>query len=150
MHSLIESYGYLILRTVFALSKPRTHVYNPQPPLVNPYINTQIVKLENITKIPHLLFFRRSKELHRRWLLHMRVSTNASVLYQFSQAVNRKKLMMMMKNREVCEPFGDVVEVRMVRHNETNEGKGFAFMAFRSKNVAQKAIEELHNKDFKV
>ncbi|MFS7997933.1 putative RNA recognition motif domain, nucleotide-binding alpha-beta plait domain superfamily [Helianthus anomalus] len=119
-----------------------------------PRINTQIVKLENITKIPHLLYFRRSKELHRRWLLHMRVSTNASVLYQFSQAVNRKKLMMMMmmmmKNREVCEPFGDVVEVRMVRHSETNEGKGFAFMAFRSKNVAQKAIEELHNKDFKV
>ncbi|KAM0071689.1 hypothetical protein Hdeb2414_s0001g00028121 [Helianthus debilis subsp. tardiflorus] len=29
MHSLIESYGYLILRAVFALSKPRTHVYNP-------------------------------------------------------------------------------------------------------------------------
>ncbi|KAJ0468660.1 hypothetical protein HanIR_Chr14g0699121 [Helianthus annuus] len=88
--SLIESYRYLILRTVLALSKPRTHVCNPQPPPVNPYINTQIVKLENITKIPHLLYFRRSKELDRRWLLHMRVSTNASVLYQFSQAEQSK------------------------------------------------------------
>ncbi|MFS7985679.1 hypothetical protein Hanom_Chr11g01001371 [Helianthus anomalus] len=42
-----------MLRTVFALSKPRTHVCNPQPPPVNPYINTQVVKLENITKISH-------------------------------------------------------------------------------------------------
>ncbi|MFS8030558.1 putative nucleotide-binding alpha-beta plait domain superfamily [Helianthus anomalus] len=56
-----------------------------------------------------------------------------------------EKLMMtmMMKNREVCEPFGDIVEcervivqVRLVRLMETNEGKGFAFMAFRSKNLA--------------
>ncbi|KAJ0873127.1 putative RNA recognition motif domain, nucleotide-binding alpha-beta plait domain superfamily [Helianthus annuus] len=33
---------------------------------------------------------------------------------------------------------------------ETIEGKGFAFVAFRSKDDVQKAIEELHNKDFKV
>ncbi|KAM0008522.1 hypothetical protein Hdeb2414_s0112g00798681 [Helianthus debilis subsp. tardiflorus] len=32
----------------------------------------------------------RSMELDRRCLLHMRVSTNASVLYQFSQAEQSK------------------------------------------------------------
>ncbi|XP_076928922.1 heterogeneous nuclear ribonucleoprotein Q-like isoform X1 [Bidens hawaiensis] len=50
---------------------------------------------------------------------------------------------------ELCEPFGDVVEVRLVRNRDTNESKGFAFVAFKSKDVAQKAIEELHDKDFK-
>ncbi|MFS7973881.1 putative RNA recognition motif domain, nucleotide-binding alpha-beta plait domain superfamily [Helianthus anomalus] len=50
---------------------------------------------------------------------------------------------------ELCEPFGDVVEARLVRYMETNEGRGFAFVAFRSKDDVQKTIEELHNKDFK-
>ncbi|KAL8227845.1 hypothetical protein R6Q57_015429 [Mikania cordata] len=50
---------------------------------------------------------------------------------------------------ELCEPFGEVVEIRLVRNRDTNESKGFAFVAFRSKDVAQKAIEELHNKEFK-
>ncbi|KAK9074308.1 hypothetical protein SSX86_006906 [Deinandra increscens subsp. villosa] len=50
---------------------------------------------------------------------------------------------------ELCEPFGDVIEVRLVRNRDTNESKGFAFVAFRTKDVAQKAIEELHNKEFK-
>lgn len=50
---------------------------------------------------------------------------------------------------DLCEPFGDVVEVRLVKNRDTNEIKGFAFVAFRTKDVAQKAIEELHNKDFK-
>ncbi|KAK1425286.1 hypothetical protein QVD17_20636 [Tagetes erecta] len=50
---------------------------------------------------------------------------------------------------ELCEQFGDIVEVRLVRNKDTNESKGFAFVGFRSKDVAQKAIEELHNKDFK-
>ncbi|KAM0048162.1 putative RNA recognition motif domain, nucleotide-binding alpha-beta plait domain superfamily [Helianthus debilis subsp. tardiflorus] len=50
---------------------------------------------------------------------------------------------------ELCEPFGDLVEVRLVRNRDTNESKGFAFVGFRTKDVAQKAIEELHNKDFK-
>lgn len=50
---------------------------------------------------------------------------------------------------ELCEPFGDVVEIRLVKNKDTNENKGFAFVAYRTKDVAQKAIEELHNKDFK-
>ncbi|KAJ9563356.1 hypothetical protein OSB04_008516 [Centaurea solstitialis] len=50
---------------------------------------------------------------------------------------------------DLCEPFGEVVEVRLVKNRDTNENKGFAFVAFKTKDVAQKAIEELHNKDFK-
>ncbi|KVH97329.1 Nucleotide-binding, alpha-beta plait [Cynara cardunculus var. scolymus] len=50
---------------------------------------------------------------------------------------------------DLCESFGDVVEVRLVKNRDTNENKGFAFVAFRTKDVAQKAIEELHNKEFK-
>lgn len=37
-----------------------------------------------------------------------------------------------------------------MRNRDTNESKGFAFVAFKTKDVAQKAIEELHDKDFKV
>ncbi|KAF5807298.1 putative RNA recognition motif domain, nucleotide-binding alpha-beta plait domain superfamily [Helianthus annuus] len=46
--------------------------------------------------------------------------------------------------------FRSALTVSLVRYMETNEGKGFAFVAFRSKDDVQKAIEELHNKDFKV
>ncbi|MFS7909451.1 putative RNA recognition motif domain, nucleotide-binding alpha-beta plait domain superfamily [Helianthus anomalus] len=41
------------------------------------------------------------------------------------------------------------IQVRLVGNRDTNESKGFAFVGFRRKNVAQKAIIELHNKDFK-
>lgn len=37
-----------------------------------------------------------------------------------------------------------------MRNKDTNESKGFAFVGFTSKDAAQKAIEELHNKDYKV
>ncbi|MFS7933938.1 putative RNA recognition motif domain, nucleotide-binding alpha-beta plait domain superfamily [Helianthus anomalus] len=33
---------------------------------------------------------------------------------------------------ELCQPFGDVVEVRLVRNRDTNESKGLAFVAFRT------------------
>ncbi|XP_051145693.1 heterogeneous nuclear ribonucleoprotein Q isoform X2 [Andrographis paniculata] len=51
--------------------------------------------------------------------------------------------------RELCEPFGEVFEVRIMKNRDTGEGKGFAFVAFQEKDMAQKAIEELHNKEFK-
>lgn len=51
--------------------------------------------------------------------------------------------------RELCEPFGEIFEIRVMKNRDTGENKGFAFVAFRTKDVAQKAIEELHNKDFK-
>ena len=37
-----------------------------------------------------------------------------------------------------------------MKNRDTGEGKGFAFVAFKAKEVAQQAIEELHNKEFKV
>ncbi|KAL3832813.1 hypothetical protein ACJIZ3_007549 [Penstemon smallii] len=51
--------------------------------------------------------------------------------------------------RELCEPFGEIFEIRVVKNRDTGESKGFAFVAFGTKDVAQKAIEELHSKDFK-
>ncbi|KAG6420322.1 hypothetical protein SASPL_116846 [Salvia splendens] len=51
--------------------------------------------------------------------------------------------------RELCEPLGEIVEIRVMKNRDTGESKGFAFVAFRTKDEAQKAIEELHNKEFK-
>ncbi|KAL7121666.1 hypothetical protein ACP275_02G194600 [Erythranthe tilingii] len=51
--------------------------------------------------------------------------------------------------RELCEPLGEIFEIRVMKNRDTGESKGFAFVAFRTKDVAQKAIEELHNKEFK-
>ncbi|XP_047947335.1 heterogeneous nuclear ribonucleoprotein Q-like isoform X2 [Salvia hispanica] len=51
--------------------------------------------------------------------------------------------------RELCEPLGEIVEIRVMKNRDTGESKGFAFVAFRTKDEAQKAIEELHSKEFK-
>ncbi|XP_027335812.1 heterogeneous nuclear ribonucleoprotein Q-like [Abrus precatorius] len=51
--------------------------------------------------------------------------------------------------RELCEPIGDIFEVRLMKDRDTGEGKGYAFVAFKTKKMAQKAIEEFHNKEFK-
>ena len=37
-----------------------------------------------------------------------------------------------------------------MKDRDTGENKGYAFVAFKTKEVAQKAIEELHNKELKV
>lgn len=37
-----------------------------------------------------------------------------------------------------------------MKDRETGENKGYAFVAFQTKEVAQQAIEELHSKEFKV
>ena len=37
-----------------------------------------------------------------------------------------------------------------MKDKDSGESKGFAFVAFKSKEVARKAIEELHSKDYKV
>lgn len=42
------------------------------------------------------------------------------------------------------------LQVRIMRNKDTGESKGFAFVAFTTKDEAQKAIEELHSKEFKV
>ncbi|KZV47854.1 hypothetical protein F511_38531 [Dorcoceras hygrometricum] len=50
---------------------------------------------------------------------------------------------------ELCEPFGDVFEIRVVKNRDTGESKGFAFVTFKRKDEAQKAIEKLCSKEFK-
>ncbi|XP_074279634.1 heterogeneous nuclear ribonucleoprotein Q [Silene latifolia] len=50
---------------------------------------------------------------------------------------------------DLCEPIGDVFEARLMKNKETGETKGYAFVAFKTKDEAQKAIEELKNKEFK-
>ncbi|CAL5382385.1 unnamed protein product [Camellia sinensis] len=42
-----------------------------------------------------------------------------------------------------------IFEIKLMKNRDTGEGKGFAFVAFKAKEVAQQAIEELHNKEFK-
>ena len=37
-----------------------------------------------------------------------------------------------------------------MKNRDSGESKGYAFISFKTKEIAQKAIEELHNKDFKV
>ncbi|KAM6600120.1 hypothetical protein CsatA_019729 [Cannabis sativa] len=51
--------------------------------------------------------------------------------------------------RDLCDNIGDIVEVRLMKDRETGENKGYAFVAFKTKEVAQQAIEELHSKEFK-
>uniref|UniRef100_A0A2P2KCD2 RRM domain-containing protein n=3 Tax=Rhizophora mucronata TaxID=61149 RepID=A0A2P2KCD2_RHIMU len=51
--------------------------------------------------------------------------------------------------RDLCEPIGDIFEIRLVKDKDTGESKGFAFVQFKSKEAAQKAIEDLHSKEFK-
>ncbi|CAN8237679.1 unnamed protein product [Cochlearia groenlandica] len=51
--------------------------------------------------------------------------------------------------RDLCEKIGDIFEVRLVRQRNSCESKGSAYVGFKTKDVAQKAIEELHSKEFK-
>ncbi|XP_021767749.1 heterogeneous nuclear ribonucleoprotein Q-like isoform X1 [Chenopodium quinoa] len=51
--------------------------------------------------------------------------------------------------RDLCEPFGEIFEVKLIKNKDTGEFKGYAFVAFKTKEDAQKAIEELKNKEFK-
>lgn len=51
--------------------------------------------------------------------------------------------------RDLCEPLGEIHEVRVMRNRDTGESKGFAFVVFKTKDEAQKTIEELHNKEYK-
>ncbi|TVU49188.1 hypothetical protein EJB05_00486 [Eragrostis curvula] len=52
--------------------------------------------------------------------------------------------------RELCEPFGEIHEVRLTKDRETKENKGFAFVTFTDKDAAQRAVEDVQDKDYKV
>ncbi|XP_010522898.1 PREDICTED: heterogeneous nuclear ribonucleoprotein Q [Tarenaya hassleriana] len=51
--------------------------------------------------------------------------------------------------RDLCEPIGEIFEVRLIRDRDSGESKGYAFVAFKTKETAQKAIDELHGKELK-
>ncbi|KAJ4955278.1 hypothetical protein NE237_012061 [Protea cynaroides] len=51
--------------------------------------------------------------------------------------------------RDLCEPIGNISEIRLMKDKDTGESKGYAFITFKSKDLAQKAIEELHDREFK-
>ncbi|GMP75305.1 hypothetical protein CsSME_00032452 [Camellia sinensis var. sinensis] len=40
-------------------------------------------------------------------------------------------------------------DINLMKNRDTGEGKSFAFVTFKTKEVTQQAIEELHNKEFK-
>ncbi|KAF3948051.1 hypothetical protein CMV_025900 [Castanea mollissima] len=44
---------------------------------------------------------------------------------------------------------GEVTEVRIMKGKDSGENKGFAFVTFRSAELASQAIEELNNTEFK-
>lgn len=51
--------------------------------------------------------------------------------------------------RDRCETMGEIFEIRLVKNKDTGESKGYAFVSFKTKGAAQKAIEEFQNKEFK-
>ncbi|XP_012072976.1 heterogeneous nuclear ribonucleoprotein Q isoform X2 [Jatropha curcas] len=51
--------------------------------------------------------------------------------------------------KRFCESIGEVTEVRIMKGKDSGEAKGYAFVTFRSKELASKAIEELNNTELK-
>ncbi|XP_059627639.1 heterogeneous nuclear ribonucleoprotein Q-like [Cornus florida] len=51
--------------------------------------------------------------------------------------------------RSFCKSIGEVTEVRIMKGKDSSENKGFAFVTFRTVELASKAIEELNNTEFK-
>ncbi|XP_066351058.1 heterogeneous nuclear ribonucleoprotein Q-like isoform X1 [Miscanthus floridulus] len=50
--------------------------------------------------------------------------------------------------REMCEPLGEIYEVRLTK-KDANESKGFAFVTFTDKDAAQRAIEDIQDREYK-
>ncbi|KAK0585884.1 hypothetical protein LWI29_035688 [Acer saccharum] len=51
--------------------------------------------------------------------------------------------------RGFCESIGEVMEVRIMKGKDSGEAKGYAFVTFRTKDLASKAIEQLNNSELK-
>jgi len=49
--------------------------------------------------------------------------------------------------REVFEPFGEIVEAKVISDRNTGRSRGFGFVTFEEENDAQKAMEELDGKE---
>lgn len=52
-----------------------------------------------------------------------------------------------MQLRQMFEPFGELVEVTVIKDRMTGRSKGFGFVTFKNKEDAEKAIKELHEKE---
>lgn len=61
----------------------------------------------------------------------------------FSQDVSEDDL------RHLCETIGEVTEVRIMKGKGSNENKGYAFVTYRTKEMAAEAIKSLHNTELK-
>lgn len=48
--------------------------------------------------------------------------------------------------RQLCEPFGEVVDVKLITDFRTGRSKGFAFVEFADEAAAQAALAELNEK----
>ncbi|KAJ8754791.1 hypothetical protein K2173_012180 [Erythroxylum novogranatense] len=51
--------------------------------------------------------------------------------------------------RGFCTSIGEVVEVRIMKGKDSTDANGYAFVTFRTKELASKAIKELNNTEFK-
>ncbi|KAL6623460.1 hypothetical protein ACP70R_033339 [Stipagrostis hirtigluma subsp. patula] len=51
--------------------------------------------------------------------------------------------------RDLCEPLGEIYEVRLTKDKETKEVKGFAFVTFTGKDAAHRAIEDIQDREYK-
>lgn len=51
--------------------------------------------------------------------------------------------------RDLCELVGEVNEIKMIKDKDTGDSKGYAFITFKTRDFAQKAIGEFQNKEFK-
>nr|GMD03755.1 heterogeneous nuclear ribonucleoprotein R [Ipomoea batatas] len=51
--------------------------------------------------------------------------------------------------RQFCESIGKITELRMMKGKEANQNKGYAFVTFRTKELASTAIKELNNTELK-
>ncbi|XP_071931765.1 heterogeneous nuclear ribonucleoprotein Q-like isoform X1 [Coffea arabica] len=51
--------------------------------------------------------------------------------------------------RGFCESIGEVTEVRIMKGKDSSEKKGYAFVTFKSVELATKAIRDLNNTEFK-
>lgn len=48
-----------------------------------------------------------------------------------------------------CESAGEVTEVRLMKEKDSSENKGYAFVTFKTKELASKAIKDLNGAEFK-
>ncbi|PWA55666.1 RNA recognition motif domain, Nucleotide-binding alpha-beta plait domain protein [Artemisia annua] len=51
--------------------------------------------------------------------------------------------------KEFCESIGEVTEVRIMKGKDSSENKGYAFVTFRTQDLAATAIKELNNRELK-